>query len=312
MKLVTQAKVYREQGEYHLALTCAQGSGHPDAYAEAARALVWLGRYDEAIQAAARGRELRDGPAIWIASSEAQIAGGYPQDGIVSARTALERSTRPSEIGLSRVVEASALHVLGDGTAAVSVARQALDDLVAGRPYDQALALHALAESLHVAGRHPEAADVWRQLMALRQEVLAKNHPEIGSTVNGMGLTLRRLGLAEVAVDLHEQALVIYLERLDDQHPAIAAARHGLAQALHRLGQHQAAREQLAQALEVSEIRQGPDHPHTWITRFELGRIEVDCGMLTDGYRRMEASRLRLTELLGPRHPTIQAIRNWL
>ena len=312
MKLVTQAQVYREQGEYHLALTCAQGSEHPAAHAEAARALVWLGRYSEALQAAARGRALRDDTAIWIASSEAQIAGGQPKDGLTSAHAALKRATGPSERGLSRVVEASALHVLGDGLSAVHAARQALDELVAGRPYDKALALHALAESLHVAGRHPEAADVWRQLLALRQEIFTGNHPELGATVHGMGLTLRRLGLAEVAIDMHEQALVIYLDRLDDQHPAIAAARHGLAQALHRIGKPQDAREQLAQALEVSEIRQGLDHPHTWITRFELGRIELDCGMLVDGYRRMEASRLRLTELLGPQHPTVLAIRNWL
>lgn len=312
MKLVAQAKVYRERGEYHLALTCACASDRPEAHAEAARALVWLGRYEEAEQAIERGRRRLDDAEVWTVSSEVWVAGGQPQQGLQAAQTALARAKTPEASGLARVAVASARHALGDGVQAASAARQALDDLAAGRPYDQAQALHALAESLHVAGRYPDAAEIWRQVLALRRELLTADHPEVGATVHGMGLTLRRLGLAKVAADLHEEALAIYTARLDDEHPAIAASRHGLAQALHRLGRPEEARVQLAAALEVSERRQGPDHPHTWITRFELGRIELDCGELETGYRRMNAAQLRLTEQLGADHPTVQAIRRWM
>ncbi|MFT4976149.1 MAG: tetratricopeptide (TPR) repeat protein, partial [Myxococcota bacterium] len=266
----------------------------------------------EALLAAERGRRRLDTAESWIVASEAEIASGQTKAALASAKTALARAQTPTESGLARIAAASAQHVLGDGDQAVGLTRQALDDLEQGRPYDKALALHVLAESLHVAGRFPDAAEIWRQVLSLRRELMAADHPEIGATVHGMALTMRRLGLAKVAADLHEEALTIYTARLDDEHPAIAATRHGLAQALHRLGRPQEAREQLSRALEVSERRQGPDHPHTWITRFELGRIEVDCGDLASGYRRMEAARMRLTEQLGTEHPTVQAILRWM
>jgi len=312
MNLVAQAKVYRERGEYHLALTCARGSDKPSAHSEVARALIWLGRYDEGLEAAARGRRRQDNCEVWVVSSEAYTAAGQPEDGLRAAKTALARADGPVELGLARVAAASATHLLGDGTQATSLARQALGDLEDARPYDKALALHVLAESLHVGGRYPDAAEVWRQVLALRRELLAADHPEVGATVHGMGLTIRRLGLAKIAADLHQEALTIYMARLDEEHPAIAASRHGLAQALHRLGRPREARSEMAAALETSERRQGLDHPHTWITRFELGRIEVDCGDLASGYRRMNAAQLRLTEQLGADHPTVQAILRWM
>lgn len=317
MSLVHEARTYRERGEYQLALTCAQGARGGRGRIELARVLIWLGRYPEAVDAARTATLMlpNSGPA-WAVFSEACNADGQPEQAIVHAQKAMRLDlTTPIRHALDGVALAGALHSAGQGEEAVQVARLALAELdgADARAYDRAQALQAIAESLHVAGRYSDAADVWRQTLDLRRAHLDDpQHPEIGVTINGMALTVRRLGLVGTAVELHQDALAIYEARFDDDHPAIAACLHGLAQALHRHGKPRAAREHLARALEASERRQGGDHIHTWITRFELGRLEADAGDLATGYRRMEAARLRLTEKLGPDHPTVQAMRRWL
>ena len=95
---------------------------------------------------------------------------------------------------------------------------------------------------------------------------------------------------------------------LGPDHPA---GTHGLAQALRRAGDFTGARDALRQALRISERAQGKEHPDTWITRFELARMEVDCGDF-DGFARMEEASARLCALLGADHPTVLATRRWL
>ena len=315
---IEAARIYREQGQYHLALTCAQQARGAGGRLEEARALIWLGRYSEALPVAragvaAAGEALKAEALATL--SEALNASGSPTEALVLGQQAVAAAPAVSLVsGRAHSALAAAQHSSGRGPEAVGTATRGLAILgqLQARPHERAQLLHTLAEAYHVSGKHLQAAETWRKALAVRRAHLPASHPEVGASVSGMALSMRRLGLLTIAVDLHREALAIFTSCFDPDHPAIAACRHGLAQALHRQGHFTDAREQLAAALASSVRRAGPDHMNTWITRFELGRMEVDCGDPERGFAKMEAARLRLTEQLGPHHPTVKAMKNWL
>jgi tetratricopeptide (TPR) repeat protein len=321
MNWVDSARDYRERGDYSLALTCAQRAEGAWGRIEESRALVWLGRYDEGLTAARAAVAGADGISAGVAHtvlSEALVATGQPGEALAAALSAVELSATQAGValshGLALVALASAEHAHGRGPQAMATATRAIAVLTeaGARPRDLALGCQALAESCHVARQYGAASEAWNRTLSLRREALPPDHPEVGVTLTGMALTARRLGLTSIAVELHGKAMVIFRARFDPGHPALAACLHGLAQALHRQGRFTEARDHLAEALHLSESRQGVDHMHTWITRFELGRMEVDCGDPVRGFARMEAARLRLTEQLGADHPTVRAMAEWL
>jgi hypothetical protein len=85
-----------------------------------------------------------------------------------------------------------------------------------------------------------------------------------------------------------------------------------MAQALHRTGDFFGARQEMAEALRVTVRNFGPDHVDSWITRFELGRFEVDTGEVEEGFHRMQEARKVVTGHLGKQHPVVVAMDRWL
>ncbi len=318
MNWVESARGYRESGDYSQALQSARRASGAWGRIEESRALIWLGRYEAALVSARQAAEESDGisaGAAYTALSEALVAVGQPGESMAAGMQAVALTGAvPLSCGLALVALASAEHAQGRGPEAIATATRAIAVLTdaGARPRDIALGTQALAESCHVARQYGPASEAWNRTLALRREALPAGHPEIGVTLSGMALTARRLGLSSIAVELHGKAMAIYRAEFDPGHPALAACLHGLAQALHRQGRFVEARDHLAEALHLSEQRQGADHMHTWITRFELGRMEVDCGDPERGFARMEAARLRLTEQLGASHPTVRAMAEWL
>ncbi|MFT5686595.1 MAG: tetratricopeptide (TPR) repeat protein [Myxococcota bacterium] len=318
MNWVETARSYREAGDYSQALTCAKRAKGAWGRIEESRALIWLGRYEAGRVAAQQAAAEADGISAGLAYtvlSESLVAVGLPGESLAAALQAVALTgSVPTSHGVALVAQASAEHAHGRGPEAIATATRAIAVLTDAetRPRDIALGTQALAESCHVARQYGAASEAWSRTLSLRREALKAGHPEIGVTLSGMALTARRLGLFGIAVELHGKAMVIFRACFDSGHPALAACLHGLAQAMHRQGRFVEARDHLAEALHLSEQRQGDDHMHTWITRFELGRMEVDCGDPERGFARMTAARMRLTEQLGAEHPTVRAMAEWL
>ncbi|MCB9744159.1 MAG: tetratricopeptide repeat protein, partial [Alphaproteobacteria bacterium] len=130
--------------------------------------------------------------------------------------------------------------------------------------------------------------------------------------LDGLGLSLRRLREPERALVCHERALALHRAAFGDWHPGVAGGLHARAQALHRLGRFEEARESLAEAWAISARVQGAEHPDALVTAFELGRMEVDCGRVEEGFARMGEAFEALRAKLGPQHPTVVAMAGWL
>ena len=68
----------------------------------------------------------------------------------------------------------------------------------------------------------------------------------------------------------------------------------------------------MAQALRITVRNFGSDHVDSWISRFELGRFEVDTGDMEEGFQRMQEARTAVQAALGDAHPVVKAMDRWL
>ncbi|MFZ5480674.1 MAG: tetratricopeptide repeat protein [Myxococcota bacterium] len=263
----------RERGRWVEALD----DGDP---VERARALVLLGRLEEALAVAPPG----------VARAEALLARGDPLAALGETDDLL--------------VHAHARIALGEPEAAFAPAARAL--AAADGDYDRAQARLALAEAHHRCGGLQDAEDAWR-IAGEHLRAIDPDHRELGRVYDGLGNTLRKAGDLRGAVDCHRLA-----QRHHGDHPlGRAASLHALAQCQRRLGDFEGARASLREAARLTEPLLGGDHPDTWVTRFELARVEVDCGDY-DGLQRMQDARDRVATLLGADHPTVRAMDVWL
>lgn len=239
-------------------------------------------------------------------------AAGSPPDARESATQAF-REAAEAEVWLG-VALAEAHRSAGEPETGLAVAMRAVafaEHAFGGGSSELAEALHAVGSCQHAAGHELQAREALVRALALRRE-LGADHPDVAATLDALGLVERARNRPFDAVKRHREALAIWIGRLGEHAGPVGGCRHALAQALHRTGDFQGAREEMRQALLVTGRTFGANHVDTWIARFELGRFEVDCGQMEEGFQAMEAARTRVRELLGRDHPVAKAMDRWL
>ena len=316
MTPIDAARHHQRLGAYALALAIVAELEGAEARAEEARARLRLGQGRAALSVARRGVALDpDGLEPAFALVECLLGQGE----LAEARERAEGLRQREGLGLvdgARILDllSAVRQGQGDPAAAIALSTRAVAQLEAAGAdgWLVATALASLAAAQHRAGAYAAALDTWEELLRRRARLdEGEAHPERAAALDGKALTLRRLGRLGLAAQLHRQALATYTAAFGAVHPALAACHQGLAQTLRRQGDFVGARDHLAQALAISERCCGPDHTDTWITRFELGRMVVDCGDPAGGFSAMEAAFAALHARLGPSHPTVVAMGAW-
>lgn len=305
---------YRLRGLYDLALATARAD--PSARVEEARALTRLGWPERALEvlelaaaAPADTPPAAETADTALARAEALLALGRGAEA-ETVLASLPTDAVDVPAGLALDLSANALILRGEAARALAPAARAAAVLgILGAPAEHAQALATVATAHHHAAQWSAAAEAWQEARAALASL--PDHPDHGVLLDGAGNTARRRGALSEAVAAHRAAAAFHA-RLDRHHPARAANHHALAQALHRGGDFAGAREQMAEALTISLRRPGPDHVDTWVTRFELGRFEVDCGAVEEGFGRMEEARRVVAIRLGADHPMVKAMARWL
>ena len=62
------------------------------------------------------------------------------------------------------------------------------------RRYEVAVQLHNLADVSHAVGDLAKAEELYRQALALKEDLLGRDHPEVARVVNNLGTLLREQG----------------------------------------------------------------------------------------------------------------------
>ncbi len=294
---------------------------HPDdapTQAAAAMAAVRLGEPRPARAAAERALAGDpEDPWVALAYGEALLASGEPYG---ARQWADERRAR-GDVDPSQVVGAylAALHAeacrgAGDAEAGVGIAAAALavaKETLGPRALAVAALEGALAICAHALGKGAMARRHVGRALAIRRGHDPR-HPDLAACLDLSGSILRADGDPRGAESDHRAALALWSDQRGRAAGPGGSCHHPLAQAVPRPGRFADAREHAEQAVRIAERHLGRDHIDTSISRFELGRFELDCGMVEEGLSRMGAARRTVAGRLGVDHPVVRAMDRWL
>lgn len=282
------------------------------------RAKFRLGHPQRAIELAEQAAALAEHWEVSLALGEATLAVGDPlvaRTVLRGAMDSLSESLKNSDAEWSLALAlALAWRASGQPEAGVGLAARglALARKIWGEgSLEAASGWYALGVCYHAAGKGKEASAAIDKCLGIRRKELSGS-TDVALALDAKGAVLRQARKPFEAVAAHREALKLWLDKLGEHASAIAGCRHSLAQALHRTGDFLSAREEMAQALRITVRNYGPDHVDSWITRFELGRFEVDTGDMEEGFQRMETARGEVRRRLGAEHPVVVAMNRWL
>jgi tetratricopeptide (TPR) repeat protein len=199
-----------------------------------------LGEYDQAARWYAQVERLHRAAGATAADAAAlqhnlagleYARGRYPEAEAHIRRALALRRQAPRA---AAVEVAADLAVLGSALAgqhrydeARTLFEQALDSCRTARPprrYEIAVHLHNLADIEQSAGRLADAERRYRQTLAMKEELLGPDHPEVGLVANNLGTLLHQQQRVE-AGDCYRRALAIVERAYPPDHPFTARIR---------------------------------------------------------------------------------------
>ncbi|MCH9646645.1 MAG: serine/threonine-protein kinase [Deltaproteobacteria bacterium] len=222
-----------------------------------------------------------------------------------NARASLEKTTQMVE-SLTGLV--GVLCSAREYTEADPLAREALD-LAQSLPESDPLRPVAL---LHMAAvhngeqRYEEAVAVYRQALALQRAILGERNPSIATTLNNLGVALRRLDRMDEASEALQETLSIQQEHLGQEHPRVIATLNNLGGVAEARDQPEQARDYFQRALSLLLETSGPDHPRVLLlrTRILAARLRLGEPRAVEEELRQELAQWRGS--LGADHRFVQ------
>ena len=119
--------------------------------------------------------------------------------------------------------------------------------------------LHETAFYLQDRARYQEAEPLYQRALALREQLLGPEHPDVALTLNGLGRLYYDQSNYQQAESLHQRALVIQERQLGPEHPEVARTLAYLARLLREQARYAEA-EQLYQRMVRIQKQLGPEH----------------------------------------------------
>lgn len=119
------------------------------------------------------------------------------------------------------------------------------------------------------------ARPFFERALVIYEKVFGKDHADIATTLDHLGLVELALGNVDVATQWHTRALGIRERTLGKDHPDTALSYNNLAIVMQRRGELASARELLERSLAIAEKRLGRMHPDTARTLNNLGVVAM-------------------------------------
>jgi tetratricopeptide (TPR) repeat protein len=177
---------------------------------------------------------------------------------------------------------------------------------------DEALAsyLHNLGALAFAEGKYEEARDHFGRALAIREEALGPDHPEVGHTLNNLGNVAFAEGKYDEARGAYERALAVWEQVLGPDHPNVGHTLNNLGNVATQEGKYEEARDHQERALAIKQAALGPDHPDVAVSLNNLGNVAKELGKYEEARRYYERALAIKEKVLGPDHPDIAVSLN--
>ncbi|MBX7212116.1 MAG: tetratricopeptide repeat protein [Verrucomicrobiaceae bacterium] len=160
------------------------------------------------------------------------------------------------------------------------------------------------------AGLHAEAERLMRRALAIDEQRLGSDHPEIAGHLNNLGCLLRATSRIDEAEPLLRRALAIDEQEFGSEHPNVAIDLNSLAQALQESNRLGEAEPLFRRALAIDENSFGVDSPNVAIRLNNLAVLLKDSNRLEEAEPLLRRALANLEQRLGPNHPDVAASLN--
>ena len=168
---------------------------------------------------------------------------------------------------------------------------------------DTAENINNLALVLITAGDSQEAEVLYRDALAMNQQLYGESHPAIALSLGNLADIYRSQAKLELAETTYREALAMQRDLLGDDHPEVARVMNNLALLLHDRGQLEEAMAMSTEALAMQRGILGYTHPNVAASLAVLGRWQTEAGDLQQAEAMLrEALSLQL-DLLEADHP---------
>ncbi|MCX6582915.1 MAG: toll/interleukin-1 receptor domain-containing protein [Candidatus Aminicenantes bacterium] len=172
---------------------------------------------------------------------------------------------------------------------------------------DEALA--ALANELSIMyfyiGQLDRALEFQLKALAIREEVLDENHPDLAQSYNNVSMIYRDIGQLDRALEFQLKALAIREEILDKNHPSLAMSYNNVSTIHKAMGQLDRALEFQLKALAIREEILDKNHPDLAQSYNNVSMNYRDMGQL-DRALEFQLKALAIREVvLDNNHPHI-------
>jgi CHAT domain-containing protein/Tfp pilus assembly protein PilF len=249
--------------------------------------LYRAGKYDEALQLAERGLEIRErvlGPehpvVVAIANNLAilyQLIGNYTKAESLFQRTLTikEKALGPEHPDVARLLNNLAFlyKSRGNYTKAESLYLRALTILerAPGPEHpDVANTLSNLAFLHKSRGNYAKAEPLYKRALTIMEKAVGLEYSDVASALNNLAILYRNRGDYAKAEPLYERALTIMERALGPEHPDTTSALNNLAIVYRVRGEYAKAEPLFQRILAIQERSLGPEHPLVASTLNEL------------------------------------------
>ncbi len=194
-----------------------------------------------------------------------------------------------------------------------------LDKAIAGiatdftdEPEIEAFLRRTIGRTYYRLGLYEEAEEQHELALELRTRVLGPEHPDTLTSMNDLGLVLRKQGLLDDAEKLYRRALSVQLPTLGKEHPDTLITLNNIANVLRSRKRALQAEPIYREVLEIRRRVLGKEDPETLTSKSNLALVLITKGMLADAERLTREVLETRTRILGDEHPDTTSSMNIL
>ncbi|MFL5343205.1 MAG: tetratricopeptide repeat protein [Hyalangium sp.] len=159
-------------------------------------------------------------------------------------------------------------------------------------------------------GKYPEAWESQSKALALRQKVLAPEHPEVATSLFNLAMVDWWMGRYDEALERTERALALKQKALGPEHPETLKMMGNTAGMLYEVGRYQESLQHYEQALRLEQTVLGPEHPTALMTLDNISIVLVALGRFEEARQNAERVLGVKQKLLGPDNPDLASVLN--
>ncbi len=168
----------------------------------------------------------------------------------------------------------------------------------------------AETEKLYQEGKYTAGIVPARKALEIKASLLGKEHPEVATTLNNLGVLFRALGKYKEAEAPLKQALAIQEKVFTKDHPEVALTLNNLATTYHDRGDYEDAEPFYKRALAIEEKVYGNKDLVVALTLNNLAALYHDQGKYSEAEKLYTRSFEIREEELGQQHPDVATTVN--